>query len=162
MALYLRQRRKHNQERGVQPCNGSIEVKLELRIWRYVLERPTDKLGQLRNKLLCLRQLGQPDKVQGQHVDLGGKKTGQVCRIGHEIYGFELRRQRTAHRYNASSELCNLGRSHSCQHIQQRNNPRRRQNPVGESNEYKRDAFDKRSKEHKNTVMTQTESAECL
>ena len=101
------------------------------------------------NKLLCLRQLGQPYKVQGQHVDLGGKKAGQVCRIGHEIYGFELRRQRTAHRYNASSELCNLGRNHSCQRIQQRDDAGRRQNPVRESNEYRRDAFDKRSKEHK-------------
>ena len=51
ICLYLRQRRKHNQERGVQPRNGSTEVKLELRIRRYVLERPTYKLGQLRNKL---------------------------------------------------------------------------------------------------------------
>ena len=130
MALYLRQRRKHNQERGVQPLNGSVGVQPGLRLRRFLLERPTHKLGQLRNKLFCLRQLGQPYKVQGQYVDLGGKKTGQVCRIGHEIYGFELRRQRNAHRYNASSELCNLGRSRSDQRIQQRNNARRRQNPV--------------------------------
>ena len=138
--------KKHNQERGVQPCNGSTEVKLELRIRRFVLERPTHKLGQLRNKLLCLRRLGQSYKVQGQHVDLGREKTGQVCRIGHEVYGFELRRQRNAHRYNASSELCNLGRSRSDQRIQQRNNPRRRQNPDGKGDEYRRSASYKRRK----------------
>ena len=35
-----------------------------------------------------------------------------------------------------------LGRSHSCQRIQQRDDAGRRQNPVRESNEYRRDAFD--------------------
>ena len=51
MALYLRQRRKHNQERGVQPLNGGVGVQPGLRLRRFLLERPTHKLGQLRNKL---------------------------------------------------------------------------------------------------------------
>ncbi len=120
MALYLRQRRKHNQKGGVQPCNGGTEVKPELRIRRYVLERPTDKLGQLRNKLLCLRQLGQPDKVQRENVDVGRKETNEVLRIFDVKHGIELRRKRNAHRIYPKRYIYGLGGSTVHQRIQQR------------------------------------------
>ena len=120
MALYLRQRRKHNQERGVQPLNGSIGVQPRLRIRPFLLERPTYKLGQLRNKLFCLRQLGQPYKVQRENVDVGRKETNEVLRIFDVKHGIELRRKRNAHRIYPKRYIYGLGGSAVHQRIQQR------------------------------------------
>ena len=147
MALYLRQRRKHNQERGVQPLNGGTEVKPGLRIRPFLLERPTYKLGQLRNKLLCLRRLGQPDKVQGKDSRMGRKETNEVLRIFDVKHGFELRRKRNAHRIYPKRHIYGLGGSAVHQRIQQRDDAGRRQNPDGEGDEYRRSASYKRRQE---------------